>query len=102
MLPRVRRCRWAHSKAALAFDQPPPTTPGQWPVSDSAPASPSGADSAAARRAAAAEKERDRYACELRVLRRTIPELEEALAAREALLQVPPRLRCQLRADLRA
>ena len=46
---------------------------------------PPGADTAAAGRASAAERDRERYACELRVLRRTIPELEEALEDEELL-----------------
>ena len=82
------RCRWAPSKAALAFDQPPPPG-GSWtPSSEPATPLPSSTESAAARRAADAERDRDRYLCEMRVLRRTIPELEEALAARETLLGV--------------
>ena len=87
------RCRWAHSKTALAFEQPPTSFIGQFPSSVE-PAShvPPGADTAAAGRASAAERDRERYACELRVLRRTIPELEEALASRDSLLQAPPPL----------
>ena len=87
------RCRWAHSKTALAFEQPPTSFIGQFPSSVE-PAShvPPGADTAAAGRASAAERDRERYACELRVLRRTIPELEEALASRDSLLQAPPAL----------
>ena len=89
----LHRCRWAHSKTALAFEQPPTSFIGQFPSSVE-PAShvPPGADTAAAGRASAAERDRERYACELRVLRRTIPELEEALASRDSLLQAPPPL----------
>eukprot|EP00964_Phaeocystis_antarctica_P097522 scaffold63629_cov63-Phaeocystis_antarctica.AAC.4 len=95
-LPRpplgAREARCVPADTALAFEQPPTSFSGQVPslVEPASPV-PHGADTAAARRASAAERDRERYACELRVLRRTIPELEEALAARDSLLQAPPR-----------
>ena len=87
-----RRCRWAHSKTALAFDQPPQAWPVEPPSPGATGGQPTDANAAAlgsARRAAgAAERERDRSMCEVRILRRTLPELEEAVSARESLLQV--------------
>ena len=93
------RCRSSHTRASLAFGDAPPS-PGALPppstgAGGAAFSSPSRTPTAramdavtpAAASAAAAELARRRAEVEVHVLRRALPELEEALDAQSGLLQ---------------